>query len=273
MARYAPLPSVDIDPRNEAQIVQDASQRVYEASGQTLNDFSSGNPLAALLEGQAFAQGEFLFWANQLPQSILIEWLGPFLGAMRRLGTPSVARLTLTVPASDTDTVIPAGTPFTTNSNLTGGETFTFVTDADVIIPAGESTGFASVASQYVGAVYNAPANSITGTSANNIDGLTATNVQPATGGSDVETYQEVQERFFTLIRRRNPVSEEDWQDFFTDFYGIGTQTSVQPNRPTRAPTTTLPTTKSRMGKFRFSFLVRMAPSSIRLSWKGDKTL
>jgi hypothetical protein len=232
MARYAPLPSVSIDPRNEAEIVQAASQRVYQASGQTLNDFSAGNPLAALLEGQAFAQGEFLFWANQLPQSILIEWLGPFLGAMRRLGTPAVARLSLNVPPSNTVTTIPAGTAFTTDPSLTGGESFTFITDADVSIPAGESLAYATVASQYVGAIYNSPANSITGTSATSINGLVSTNAQPATGGSDVETYQEVQERFFTLIRRRNPVSAEDWQDFFTDFYGIGTQTSVQPNRP-----------------------------------------
>lgn len=232
MARYAPLPSVSLDPRNEAELVQAASQRVYQASGQTLNDFSAGNPLAALLEGQAFAQGEFLFWANQLPQSILIEWLGPFLGAMRRLGTPAVARLTLTVPPSDTVTVIPAGTAFTTDTNLTAGESYTFVTDAEVSIPAGESVAYVTVASQYVGSIYNAPAGAITGTSAVNVDGLTSINLQPAAGGSDVETYQEVQERFFTLIRRRNPVSAEDWQDFFTDFYGVGTQTSVQPNRP-----------------------------------------
>ena len=232
MPRYAPLPSVSIDPRNEAELVQAASQRVYEASGQTLNDFSAGNPLAALLEGQAFAQGEFLFWANQLPQSILIEWLGPFLGAMRRLGTPAVARLTVTVPPSDTVIVVPAGTAFTTDPNLTGGEQFTFISDSEVSIPPGESTAFVTVASQYVGAVYNSPANSITGTSAINVNGLVATNPKAAQGGSDVETYQEVQERFFTLIRRRNPVSAEDWQDFFTDFYGVGTQTSVQPNRP-----------------------------------------
>ena len=232
MARYAPLPSVSIDPRNEAELVQAASQRVYQASGQTLNDFSAGNPLAALLEVMSFAQGEFLFWANQLPQSILIEWIGPFLGAMRKLGTPSVARLALTVPPSDTVTIIPAGTAFTTDATLTGGQSFTFVTDAEIGIPAGESTAFVTVASQYVGALYNSPANSITGVSAINVNGLTATNPQPATGGSDVETYQEVQERFFTLIRRRNPVSAEDWQNFFIDFYGAGTQTSVQPNRP-----------------------------------------
>lgn len=232
MARYAPLPSVSLDPRNEAELVQAASQRVYQASGQTLNDFSAGNPLAALLEGQAFAQGEFLFWANQLPQSILIEWLGPFLGAMRRLGTPAVARLLITVPPSDTITTVPAGTAFTTDPNLTGGESFTFITDTEVSIAPGEFQVFVTVASQYVGAIYNSPANSITGVSNVNVNGLTATNPQPATGGSDVETYQEVQERFFTLIRRRNPVSAEDWQDFFTDFYGVGTQTSVQPNRP-----------------------------------------
>ena len=232
MPRYAPLPSVSLDPRNEAEIVQAASQAVYQASNQTLNDFSSGNPLAALLEGQAFAQGEFLFWANQLPQSILIEWIGPFLGAMRRLGTPSVARLLLTIPPSDVSVTVTAGTAFTTDSNLAAGEAFTFITTADVTIAAGESTVYATAASQYVGSIYNVGANTITGSSAVNIDGLTATNPQPAVGGSDVETYEEVQERFFTLIRRRNPVSAEDWQNFFIDFYGAGTQTSVQPNRP-----------------------------------------
>ena len=232
MPRYAPLPSIALDPRNEAELVQAASQKVYQASNQTLNDFSAGNPLAALLEGQAFAQGEFLFWANQLPQSILIEWLGPFLGAMRRLGTPSVARLLLTVPPSDTTTFIPSGSAFTTNSNLTGGEQFTFITSSEVTIPAGQSSAYVAVSSQYVGSAYNAPANSITGVSAINVNGLEATNPQPAVGGSDVETYQEVQERFFTLIRRPNPVSAQDWQDFFEDFYGVGTLTSVQPNRP-----------------------------------------
>ena len=120
MARYAPLPSILLDPRNEAEIVQAATQAVYQASNQTLNDFSAGNPLAALLEGQAFAQGEFLFWANQLPQSILIEWIGPFLGAMRRLGTPSVARALISIPPSNTPTTISAGTVFTTNPDLTG---------------------------------------------------------------------------------------------------------------------------------------------------------
>lgn len=232
MPRYAPLPPISIDPRNEAELVQRASQRVYDASNQTLNDFSSGNPLAALLEGQAFASGEFLFWANQLPQSILIEWLGPFLGAMRRLGTASTARLFVTIPPSSASTTLPAGTSFTSNANLNNGVSSVFVSAADTYIPAGETTAYVSVYSQFVGSANNVPANSITGVPANNITGLTANNPQPAVGGSDVETYQAVQERFFTLIRRRNPVSAEDWQNFFIDLFGVGTITSVQPNRP-----------------------------------------
>ena len=121
MPRYAPLPNVSIDPRNEAELVQAAAQKVFEASNNTLNDFSAGNPLAALLEGQAFAQGEFLFWLNQLPPKVLTEWIGPFLGAMRRLGTPSTAQLVLTVNPSDTGIVIPAGTSFLTNPQATAG--------------------------------------------------------------------------------------------------------------------------------------------------------
>jgi hypothetical protein len=230
--RYAPLPAVSIDPRNEAEIAQQAAQVVYEASNQTLNDFSSGNPLAALIQGQSFAQGEFLFWANQLPESILIEWIGPFLGAMRRLGTSSVAQLVVTISPSNTDTVIPVGSNFTTNATVTSGEAITFINTEAFVIPAGQSTVKVNVASQYVGSQYNCPADSITGSPAIGIAGLTVTNPQPAVGGSDVETFAEVQERFFTLIRRKNPVSQEDWQGFFEDFYGAGTLTSVQPNRP-----------------------------------------
>lgn len=232
MPRYAPLPSVSIDPRNEAQIAQQAAQVVYEASNQTLNDFSSGNPLAALIQGQAFAQGEFLFWANQLPQAILVEWLGPFLGAMRRLGTAAVAQLEVSITPSNTDTVIPEGSAFTTNANTTDGESITFVTTEPYTIPAGQSTILITVASQYVGSRYNCPAGAITTSPSIGIPGLTAFNPQPAVGGSDVETYDQVQERFFTIIRRKNPVSQEDWQGFFEDFYGVGTLTSVQPNRP-----------------------------------------
>lgn len=231
MPRYAPLPTVSIDPRNESELAQQAAQVVYEASNQSLNDFSAGNPLAALLEGQAFAQGEFLFWANQLPEKILIEWIGPFLGAMRRLGTPATALIKVELNSSDTGTSIPEGTVFSTNPEITGGQSFEFISYESLFLPAGVTIGEVPVYSKFVGSVYNVPPNSITRISAPGGSINSVTNPQSAVGGSDVETYDEVKERFFTLIRRRNPVSESDWKDFFEDLYGVGTITSVQPNR------------------------------------------
>jgi hypothetical protein len=263
VARFAPLPSVSLDPRNEAQLVQQASQRVYQASNYTLNDFSSGNPLAALLEGMSFAQGEFLFWANQLPESVLANWIGPFMGAMRKLGTPATAQLTLTISPNNNVITVPAGSTFTTNPALTGGEVFEFVLSESASIAAGDSSIRVAVFSQYVGSIYNCPANSITGSSANNVVGLTETNPLPAVGGSDVETYQDVQERFFTLIRRKNPVSQQDWQDFFIDFYGAGTLTSVQPNRPSQLAYNYL--TDSILPNGQVSFFV-LGPNGVELT-------
>lgn len=233
MPRYAPLPAVNIDPRNEAQLVNEAAKRVYDASNAKLNDFSAGNPMMALIEGQAFAQGEFLFWANQLPESILLEWIGPFLGAMRRIGTPSISRVTVTITPGEFQDLLPAGTIFSTNSNLTDGESVEFVTTQDLFFPAAESVGTVPVSSVLVGAFNNVAPNTITQPPSNtsSLQITSVTNPIAAVGGSDIETLDEVKERFFTLIRRRNPVSAQDWQDLFEDLFGTGTFTSVLPNR------------------------------------------
>jgi hypothetical protein len=235
MPRYSPLPATSIDPRNEAELVQAAAQKILEASNGSLNDFSAGNPLSALLEGQAFAAGEFLFWADSLPNKILLEWIGPFLGAMRRLGTPAVAQLELQIPPITESIFIPAGTEFLSDPNKSGGESFPFITTKDHIVSPGDLLVKLSVSSKFVGTKYNIPANSIVRLpSTLSISGATVSNPQPAVGGGDVESFDEVQERFLTLIRRRNPVSKFDWQEFFIDLYGLGTVTIVRPNQTDR---------------------------------------
>jgi hypothetical protein len=150
---------------------------------------------------------------------------------MRRLGTPSAALLEVTIPPQNIDVIIPSGSGFTTNSQLTSGQSILFICSNNYTIPAGKTTISIPVYSKYVGAQFNAPANSITTPPPLGITGITVTNPQPAVGGSDVETDDEVKERFFTLIRRRNPVSQSDWENFFIDLFGVGTITSVQPNR------------------------------------------
>lgn len=231
MPQYAPLPPIDLDPRNESELVAAAAQRVYEASGATINDFSSGSPVMALLEGQAFAQAELLAFANSFPEAVLVEWIGPFLGAQRRTGSGAVVELEFTIAPRDQSFVIFPGFEASTDSNLTGGASISFVTTGTLTISPGESTGRAQAVAILRGIAGNVPAGTITNP-VTSLEGIEAvTNPEAAVGGQDPELLQEVKERFFTLIRRRNPVSAEDWVDFFSDALGPGAVVNVLPRR------------------------------------------
>ena len=234
MPSYSPLPNIELDPRNEGQLVQAAARRVYEASNATLNDFSSGSPIVALLEGQAFAQAEFLQFANQFPESVLVEWIGPFLGAQRRTGTGALVNVTFTIDPRDDQFDIFPGYQVASDPNLTGGESVTFVTTERLVISAGQSQGTVPAISVFRSADANVAPGTIT-RSLSSLAGVeSVTNVEAAAGGQDPELLSEVKERFFSLIRRRNPVSAEDWTDFFSDALGPGAACSVLPRRSER---------------------------------------
>ena len=231
MARYIPIPPVSIDPRNEAELLNAALKKVFQASNGTINDFSSGSPITALLEGQVFAQGELLYYLNRLPDAVITEWIGPFLGSMRQTGAASTVSLTFTIQTRDTPFVVDSGFAVSTTPGLANGIDATFLTDTTLIIPPGEGTGTVSATCTILGAGGNVPADSVN-RFASNLAGLTSvTNVAAASGGSDVETIQEVKQRFYTLIRRPNPVSKEDWENFFIDLFGLGTVVSTVPRR------------------------------------------
>ena len=234
MPSYAPLPNIELDPRTEAELVQAAARRVYEASGSTLNDFSSGSPIMALLEGQAFAQAEFLQFANQFPESVLVEWIGPFLGAQRRTGSGAVVDITFTITPRDDQFDVFEGYQVSTDPSLTNGESIGFVTIDRLIIPAGRDTGKVRAISLFRGANTNVPQGTVTRSNTSLSGVVSVTNEQAAAGGQDPELLSEVKERFFSLIRRRNPVSAEDWQDFFSDALGPGTSVTVLPRRSER---------------------------------------
>ena len=234
MPSYSPLPNVELDPRNEAELVQAAARRVYEASNATLNDFSSGSPIVALLEGQAFAQAEFLQFANQFPESVLVEWIGPFLGAQRRTGAGALVGVTFTIDPRDDQFDVFPGYQVGTDANLTGGEQIVFITTERLTIPAGQSQGTVSCISALRSSLANVGPGTITRTLTSLAGVKSVTNADAAAGGQDPELLSEVKERFFSLIRRRNPVSAEDWQDFFSDALGPGAATTVLPRRSER---------------------------------------
>jgi hypothetical protein len=234
MPSYAPLPPIELDPRNEAELLAAAAQRVYEASGATINDFSSGSPVMALLEGQVFAQAELLSFANSFPESVLVEWIGPFLGAQRRTGAGAVVNLQFEIrPSRETFVVFP-GFEVSSDPNLTNGSAVSFVTAERLRIPPGETTGTVRAVALLKGTFTNVPPNSLIRPVTSLSGVVSVTNPEASAGGQDPELLSEVKERFFSLIRRRNPVSAEDWQDFFSDALGSGTGVNVLPRRSER---------------------------------------
>ena len=234
MPGYSPLPRIELDPRTEAELVKAASRRVYEASNSTINDFSAGSPIMALLEGQAFSQAEFLQFANQFPEAVLVEWIGPFLGAQRRTGAGAIVDIEFIIVPRDQQFEVFEGYQLATNSNLTGGESFKFVTTERLSIPPGESRGVCRAVSIERGVQNNVPSNTIVRSLTSLSGVISITNPQPAVGGQNAESLSEVKERFFSLIRRRNPTSAEDWLDFFTDALGPGTSCIVKPRQSER---------------------------------------
>ena len=185
----------------------------------------------ALLEGQSFAHSEFLQFANQFPEAVLVEWIGPFLGAQRRTGSGAIVDIEFSIDPRDQDFVVFPGYQIATDADRTDGESLRFVSTEKLLIPPGEITGTMKAISVTRGSENNVAANTIT-RSLTSLQGVRSiTNPEPATGGSDAETLEEVKERFFSLIRRRNPVSAEDWTDWFTDALGPGTTVVVGPRR------------------------------------------
>ena len=231
MSRYIPIPPVSIDPRSEAELLNSALKKVFQASNGTINDFASGSPITALLEGQVFAQGELLYYLNRLPNAVVTEWIGPFLGAMRRTGSAASAQLTITIETRNTPFVVDSGFGVSTTTGLANGISASFLTDSTLIIPPGEGSGVVSATCTILGSEANVPAGSINRFTSNLAGLLTVTNKEAASGGNDVETLEEVRQRFYSLIRRPNPVSKEDWENFYIDLFGLGTVVSTIPRR------------------------------------------
>ena len=212
--KFVPLQSPGLDPRNEEQLVALAVDRVYTASGNRLNDISTSSPARALIEGQAFAGAELLYYVNQLPEAMAIEFL-KIAGIYRRLGTSSVVQLTFTLSAPlSTPFTVPAGYNAKTSSNLT------FATDTSLVIPAGQISGAITATCTTAGLATNTGAYTIRSLTQPLAFLASVTNLTAATGGQDAETISDVKSRAFASLRRRGLVTADDYEQEAKAFLG-----------------------------------------------------
>lgn len=227
--RYVPIPPVEIDPRNERELLEETVQKVRDESNGLLTDLSESDPIRAILEGQVFAYGEFLSFFNQIPEALLIEWIGPFLGSQRRAGSSSRVEVTLTLQApSTTELTIPSGFTVDTEPSLNGGVSKSYSLIEPLVFPVGSSESTATFRCTTRGVSGNCLPNSVT--IFQPLSGISSVrNKEAGYGGTDIESLQEAKERFLSLIRRRVPVSETDWLGVFQDLFGVGTTLFLKP--------------------------------------------
>ena len=210
-----PLSSVILDPRQEEQLVSQAQLRVFNESGGILNDFSDNSPVAALIQGQAFAGAELLYYINQLPLALVIDFL-KITGVERSLGTKAVVILTFTLSA-----------PLATSFNIPQGfevidqtGNLSFFTDAPLIIPPGLVIGSVSATAQNVGTEYNLPAFYINGLTQPLTFLAGVNNTSPSAGGNNEETEVQTITRALDKLRLRNLVSATDYEQAVEEILG-----------------------------------------------------
>ena len=201
---FGPLLPLQLDSRNVNEVVRAIQSRIHIESGGQLTDFTPASPLAAISEGQGFAQAELLYYLNSLPEAVTIQWLRS-LGIQRRIGSRALVDVTFfRVPGYTRPVTIPAGTKVYAN----GGQVFVLLDQVRMT----ESSATVTAQSERWGTVYNVPAGSI-GRIERNFLGLDLiTNNAPAAGGTDLETVDEMKLRAFELFGRRNLTSRADFE-------------------------------------------------------------
>lgn len=215
--RYEPLPSPILDPRNERELVELALTRTYDRSNRTLNDLSPASVLRVFAEMMAFAAAELLFYVNKLPFAFVIQFL-QIQGIQRRLGSPAVVNLRFSLSQAVTEAqIIPKGTPV-----LTADRRRKFLTDTQLVIPAGQTLGIVSATCTTVGEGGNLPPYSITQLLQSLPYLSSVTNLEASTGGSGAETLKETQTRAMLALRRRGLISQDDFENKVRAILGQG---------------------------------------------------
>lgn len=204
---YGPILPLQLDPRNTPALVRDMQTKVFLESGGQLNDFSPASPLSALVEGQAYAQSELLYYLNSLPEAYTLQWLRQ-LGIQRSIGAKAIVEVTFTKVANFNRTVIiPAGTTLLTSNRLR------FILKDEVRIGDSITTSTGLATAEKWGTEYNVPAQSIEKINVNILGLDSVTNAVSAQGGKNLESIENMKSKAFSLIRRRGLITAEDYEN------------------------------------------------------------
>jgi len=204
---FGPILPLQLDSRNTEALVRAIQTKIFLESGGELNDFTSASPLAAISEGQAFAQAELLYYLNNLPEAFSLQWLRQ-LGIQRKIGSKALVDVTFyKVPGFQRAVVIPPGTRVLSNSGLA------YLTLDEVRITGDSFSSTVSCQSERWGSIYNVNAEEINKIEKNFLGLESLSNQEPAVGGSDIESVDQMKQRAFEVLSRRNLTTTIDFEN------------------------------------------------------------
>lgn len=204
---YGPILPLQLDSRNTEALVRAIQTRIFLESDGQLNDFTPASPLASIVEGQAFAQSELLYYLNNLPEAFSLQWLRQ-LGVQRKIGSRAYVDVTFfKVPGFAKVVLIPKNTKVYASNGLA------FETLEDIKILETQDSVTTPCRSERWGSVYNVGAESISKIEKNFAGLEFLTNSFPATGGSDLESIDDMKRRAFEVFSRRNLTSSNDFEN------------------------------------------------------------
>lgn len=204
---YGPILPLQLDSRNTEALVRAIQTRIFLESDGSLSDFTPASPLSAIVEGQAFAQAELLLYLNNLPEAFSLQWLRQ-LGIQRKLGSRALADVTFyKTPGYQRTLLIPRGTKLFASTGQG------FITLQEVRIAETEDSQTIPCQSDRWGSAYNVGAGEIVRIE-KTFAGLDfIRNELAATGGTDTESVNEMKQRAFEVLSRRNLTTSNDFEN------------------------------------------------------------
>jgi len=207
---YGPILPLQLDSRNTAALVRAIQTRISLESGGELNDFTPASPLAAISEGQAFAQSELLYYLNNLPEAFSLQWLRQ-LGIQRRIGAKALVDITFyKVPGYSKVVIIPQGTKVYSNSGLE------YELLKEVRILESEDSKTIICRSSKWGSIYNVGEGEINKIERAFVGLESLRNNDSAAGGKDLESINSMKQRAFEVLSRRNLTTATDFKNEVT---------------------------------------------------------
>lgn len=204
---YGPILPLQLDSRNTAALVRAIQTRMNLESGGELNDFTPASPLAAISEGQAFAQAELLYYLNNLPEAFSLQWLRQ-LGIQRRIGAKALVDVTFyKVPGYSRVVIIPKGTKVFANNGLE------YEILEEVRILESQDSDTVICRSSKWGSVHNVGEGEINKIERAFVGLESLRNNSSAAGGKDLESLNSMKQRAFEVLSRRNLTTASDFEN------------------------------------------------------------